>query len=47
MEGTCEEDEYRKNSKTNFMLLAKRIKINSIYNKKMREKYEIITGHLA
>jgi hypothetical protein len=32
MDGTHDKNEYRKNPKTNFMLSAKRTKINQMYN---------------
>jgi hypothetical protein len=42
MEGTCEQTEYKKNPKTNLMLLAKRTS-----NEETGGKYETVTGHLA
>jgi len=47
MEGTHEQNEYRKNPKTNFMLSAKRTKINQTSSEEMGGKYEIAVGHLA
>jgi hypothetical protein len=47
IKGTHEQDEYKKNSKTNFTLSAKGTKINQMSNEEMREKYETIRGHLA
>jgi hypothetical protein len=42
-----EQNEYRRNPRTNFMLPAKRTKINWISSKEMGGKYGTITGCLA
>jgi len=47
VEGTCEQNEYRKNPVTNFTLLTKRSKINRTSSEEMGGKYETVTGHLA
>jgi hypothetical protein len=47
MEGTCEENGYRRNPITNFMLTAMRTKINQMYSEEMGGKCGTITGHLA
>jgi hypothetical protein len=39
MEQTCEQNEYRKNPKTNFTLSAIRSKINWMSNEEMGGKY--------
>jgi hypothetical protein len=47
MEGTLEQNEYRKNLKTNFMLPAKRTKISWMSTVEIGRKYEMLTGHLV
>jgi hypothetical protein len=47
IEGTCEQNEYRENPKTNFTFSAKKTKINQAFKEEMGEKYETVTGHLA
>jgi hypothetical protein len=47
MEGTCEQNEYRKNPKTNYVLLRKKTKIKRTSSEEMGRKYETIPGHLA
>jgi hypothetical protein len=47
MEGICEQNECRKNPKTNFLLSDKRPKINQTSNEEMGGKYKTVTGHLA
>jgi len=42
-----EHNEYRKNPKRDFMLSAKRIKLNWMFNEDMGGKYETVTGHMA
>jgi hypothetical protein len=47
MEGTHEQNKYRKNLKTNFTLSAKRTKINCTSNEDVGGEYETLIGHLA
>jgi hypothetical protein len=46
-EGACEQNEYRKNPKTNVTLPAERTKLNRTSNEEMGGKYETTTGHLT
>jgi hypothetical protein len=43
----CEENEYRKNLKINFMLSARRTKISWTSDEEMRGKHETVIGHMA
>jgi hypothetical protein len=47
MEGTYEDNEYRKSPKTNFTLSIKRTETNWTSNEEMGGKYETTAGHLA
>jgi hypothetical protein len=47
MDGVCEQNEYRKNLKTNFVLSATRTKINQMSDEEIEGKYETVTGHLG
>jgi hypothetical protein len=47
MEGTCEQNDYRRYPKTNFILSNKRAEINHMSSEEMGGKYETITDHLA
>jgi hypothetical protein len=47
MEGIHEQNEYRKNPRTNFTLPAKRMWINWMSNEEMRGKYEAKTDHMV
>jgi hypothetical protein len=47
MERNTSMNEIKKNPKTNFMLSAKRTKINWTSDKEIGGKYKFITGHLA
>jgi len=44
MKGTCEQNEYKKNLETNFMVSANRTKTNRTSCEEMGGKYETITG---
>jgi hypothetical protein len=44
MEGTREQNEYRKNPEPNFTSSTKRTKINWMCNKDTGRKYETVTG---
>jgi hypothetical protein len=47
MEGTCEQNKYRKDLKTNLTLSAKKKKINWTSSDETGGKYETVTGHPA
>jgi hypothetical protein len=47
MEGNHEQNEYRKNPKTNFTLSAKRTKFNQMSSEEIGAEYETVTSHLA
>jgi hypothetical protein len=47
MEGTHEQNEYKNNPETDFMLSVKRTKINQMSNEEMGGKYKTITCHFT
>jgi hypothetical protein len=47
MEGTHEQNKYRKDPKANFMLQAKRTKISLMSSEEKGGKYKTLTGYVA